>query len=69
LSDEAESVRLDSEPTLPDGHAVSLPLVSMNELDDPFMDITSRLTNEEEDALLKVGQPQPAIGCDNLIDF
>ncbi|KAF8807238.1 hypothetical protein BYT27DRAFT_7232792 [Phlegmacium glaucopus] len=52
LSDEAESVRLDSEPTLPIGHAVSLPSFSMDELD-PYMDMASRLTNEEEDALLK----------------
>jgi proteasome activator subunit 4 len=54
-SDEAESVRLDSEPTLPVGHSAPLPSFSMDELVDPYGDMDSRLTDEEEDALLKVG--------------
>jgi hypothetical protein len=55
-SDEAESVQLDSEPTLPVGHSAALPSFSIDELDDPYGDMTTRLTDEEEDALLKVGR-------------
>lgn len=55
-SDEAESVQLDSEPTLPVGNSIPLPLFSIEELDDSYGDLASRLTDEEEDALLKVGQ-------------
>ena len=55
--DETESsVHLDSEPTLPVGHSAPLPSFSMDALDDPYGDMDSRLTDEEEDALLKVGQ-------------
>ena len=53
---EAESVQLDSEPTLPIGRSTPLPLFSIEELDDSYGDMASRLTDEEEDALLKVGQ-------------
>jgi hypothetical protein len=55
-SNEVQSVQLDSEPTLPVGQAVSLPSFTTDDLDDPYVDIASRLTDEEEDALLKVGQ-------------
>lgn len=56
MSDEAGSVQLDSEPTLPVGHSAPLPLFSIEELDDSYGDMASRLTDEEEDALLKVGR-------------
>ena len=62
-SEEAESVRLDSEPTLPVGQSASLPLFSIEELDDSYGDMT-RLTDEEEDALLKVGQNMAVILID-----
>ena len=55
-SDEAESVQLDSEPTLPVGQSASLPLFSIEELDDSYGDMATRLTDEEEDALLKVSR-------------
>ena len=56
-SDEAGSVQLDSEPTLPVGHSGPLlPLFSIEELDDSYGDMATRLTDEEEDALVKVGQ-------------
>ncbi|KAF8971515.1 hypothetical protein BDZ97DRAFT_1913988 [Flammula alnicola] len=44
---------LDVEPTLPTGHRVPLPSFSLDELDESYTDMPSRLTNEEEDALLK----------------
>ena len=55
-SDEAESDQPDPEPTLPAGHSAPLPSFSVDELDDPYGDMATRLTDEEEDALLKVGQ-------------
>jgi hypothetical protein len=55
-SDEAETIRLDSEPTLPVAQSVPLPLFSIEELDDSYGDMATRLSDEEEDALLKVGQ-------------
>lgn len=70
-SDEAESVQVDSEPTLPVGQSAPLPLFSIEELDDSYGDMTTRLTDEEEDALLKVGQNTIGLPFDmlsNLID-
>jgi proteasome activator subunit 4 len=55
-SDEAESDHPDSEPTLPVGHSTPSPSFSVDELEDPYGDMATRLTDEEEDALLKVGQ-------------
>jgi hypothetical protein len=41
---------------LPVGQSAPLPLFSIEELDDSYGDMATRLTDEEEDALLKVGQ-------------
>ena len=48
-SDHSMSTRLDSEPTLPHVEAISLP----NGVDDLPPGMERRLSNEEEDALLK----------------
>lgn len=45
---------LDSEPTLPSGQDIALPSFSLDDLNGPFTDLVSRLTDEEEDALLRV---------------
>ncbi|KAG6910596.1 hypothetical protein DXG01_009547 [Tephrocybe rancida] len=44
---------IDTEPTLPAINAGSIPLFVLDELDSQYTDIESRLSDEEEDALLK----------------
>ncbi|KAF8168284.1 hypothetical protein B0H34DRAFT_792908 [Crassisporium funariophilum] len=52
--DDTPPARLDSEPTLPiTTQPIALPSFSLEELEGPYTDMGSRLTDVEEDALLK----------------
>ncbi|KAG6902315.1 hypothetical protein C0995_001694 [Termitomyces sp. Mi166 len=53
INDESPPALLDAEPTLPVENSVPLPSFSLDDLDGQYTDIEQRLTNEEEDALLK----------------
>lgn len=66
-NDEVQSVQLDSEPTLPASNSEPLPSFPMDELDDSY-NMASRLTDEEEDALLKVGRDIIRCGVISSID-
>lgn len=54
MNDEQRSAPSDAEPILPVENCVTMPSFSLDELDGQYTDIEQRLTNEEEDALLKV---------------
>ncbi|KAF9535513.1 hypothetical protein CPB83DRAFT_841889 [Crepidotus variabilis] len=45
--------QLDMEPTLPAGKSMAMPTMSLNDLDGAYTDMEPRLSEEEEDALLK----------------
>jgi len=53
FDESAPHTQLDDEPTLPTGQPLSLPSFSLDELESPYIDLGSRLTDDEEDALLK----------------
>ena len=54
MSEESRPVLFDSEQTLVPHFSASLPLFSTDEMNGTYTDIESRLTNEEQDALLRV---------------
>ncbi|KAF5377624.1 hypothetical protein D9615_005155 [Tricholomella constricta] len=53
MNEESRPVLLDAEPTLPLNNTVTLPSFSLDDMESQYTDLESRLTDEEEDALLK----------------
>jgi len=53
-NDEVPAANLDLEPTLPSDTQVTFPSFSQDDPEGSYIDMRSTLTDEEEDALLKV---------------